>query len=120
MSLFRTLFAALTRYSSRPITVTLDTATPPAAATAIDISGYSGGWVKVAATIASVTITWYGCDTATGTYVPIYFGGAVVTTTLPGGTACMAEIPAACWQYPFLKPQSNADDGETITVGLKS
>jgi hypothetical protein len=102
------------------INVTLDTATPPAAATAIDMREFAGGWVKVASTIASVTFSWYGCDTIDGTYVPVYFGGAAVTTTLPGGTACMAEIPAACWQYPFLKISSNADDGEAIVVGLKS
>ncbi len=111
---------AMQRWFSGVRTVTLDTADPPAAASVIDLRRYSGGWIKVAATIASTTIQWYGCDTEDGTYVPIYFGGAIVTTTLPGGTACMAEIPSACWQYHFLKPKSSADDGETIQVGLKT
>lgn len=111
----------IVRDTSGPHTITLSTADPPAAGTLIVQRGYSGGWVKVSSDIASTTLTWYGCDTADGTFVPIYFGGAVVTTTLPGsGTACMAEIPSACWQYPFLKIKSSADNGETITVGFKS
>ncbi len=100
--------------------VVLDTATPPAAATPIDMRSFAGGAVIVASTIASVTFTWYGCDNETGTYVPIYFGGAAVTTTLPGGTACAVEIPDACWAYPFVKISSNADDGESVTVVAKS
>lgn len=106
---------------STVVSVTLDTATPPVDATGtIDLRQFSGGVVKVASTIASVTFTWYGCDTSTGTYVPVYSGGAAVTTTLPGGAACSVEIPDACWAYPYLRISSNADDGESVTAMLKS
>lgn len=108
------------RWSGYKATITIDTATI-ANSTAIDFRSYAGGAVYVAATIASVTLTWYGAPTRDDTFVPLYdSSGVALTTTLPGGAAAGAEIPAACFAWPFLKCLSNADDGETITVVLKT
>lgn len=85
----------------------------------IDMRRYSGGWIEVPATLASTTLTWYHARTEDGTYVPVYFGGALVTTTLPGGTACCVEIPAACWDKFFLKALADSD-ADTVYVGLKT
>lgn len=104
------------RYAVVQEDVAIDTATPPVNATPIDFRAFSGGRVIVAATIASTTLTWYECDTRDGTYVPVYSGGAAVTSTLPGGVAASCEIPAACAPCAFLKISSNSDDTETVTV----
>lgn len=109
------------RFCSLASSVAVDTATPPVNATAIDFRGYAGGALLVASTIASVTFTYYGCDTIDGTYVPLYdSAGVALTTTLPGGAAAGGEIPAACFAWPYLKISSNADDAETVKVLLKS
>jgi len=110
----------IARLAVPKITVTLDTATPPADATPIDFRNFAGGGIKVASTIASTTFTWYGCDEIDGTYVPLYdSAGVALTTTLPGGAAAGGEIPPGCFGWSYLKISSNADDGESITVSLK-
>lgn len=94
-----------------------------ATATGFRFSGFSGGMLKLPDTIASVTFTFHGCDTEDGTYVPLYsYTGVAITATGPGNTACMVEIPPACFGSPFLKIQCNGDaaGGESITVLLKS
>ncbi len=100
--------------------IALDTATPPVNASIIDYRGFAAGRVIVAATIASTTLTWYECDTPTGTFVPCYSGGNAVTSTLPGGAAASCEIPAALGGCSYLKITSNADDAETVTVVMKA
>ncbi len=86
---------------------------------AIDMRRYAGGWVEVPASLSSTSLAWYGCDEEDGTFLPIYYNGAAVTTTLPGGTACIVEIPAACWSQYFVKALANSDS-DTIRVGRKT
>lgn len=114
--------SSIVRKPGIQLLVALDTATPPVNATAIDYRHYAAGRVIAASTIASVTLTWYECDTEGGTYVPCYNGGAAVTSTLPGGatTAASCEIPASLAGSHWLKITSNADDTETVTVLLKA
>lgn len=108
---------SIVRKAFSPQAVTIDTTI--ADSTTIDLRFAAGGVIKCTS-IASVTFTWYACDTDNGTFLPIYFGGAAVVTTVPGGTNCFVEIPDACWAYPYVRILPNADDAETVTVILKS
>lgn len=114
-----TMATAMVRKPGGPLTVVVDTATPPVNGTTIDYRHYAAGRVIVAATIASTTLTWYE-STDGDTFVPCYNGGNAVTSTLPGGAAASCEIPASLAGCQFLRITTNADDAESVTVVLKA
>lgn len=114
----KALIGSVTRWFSAVQPIAIDNASL-ALSDVIDMRTFAGGWLEIPDTMAATALTWYHARTEGGTYVPVYFGGAAVTTTLPGSTACCVEIPAACWDKYFLKALSNSD-ADTVYVGKKA
>lgn len=116
----RALGEALQRYWVPQPTVRLDTAGPPVDATAIPYGRFAAGRILCPDTIASVTLTFWECDTEDGDYYKCQSGGSDVTVTRTTAERNSCEIPAACAGCAFLKIQSNTDDAEAVTVLKKS
>lgn len=85
---------------------------------ALDISGAAWGSIEIPATIASVTLTFYGCMTKDGTFLPLTDrNGTAVTLTV--AQPKIYELPPVVFTVPYLRIKSNADDGESVSLCLK-
>jgi len=97
--------------------VTIDTVANIANCTAIDMRNYAGGSVALPAGSSVTTITWYGCHTVAGTYLPLYDSDAAAVTTTVAASR-ITDLPTATFGAPFLKLTGNA--AGTGTLFLKA
>lgn len=82
----------------------------------IDYSNCAGGALILPAVTSITSLTWFGAGARDGTFTRIYDSGGVVVAAQTAAASRAIAIPDACYPYPFLKCQSDAD-GAVIFVG---
>jgi hypothetical protein len=82
---------------------------------AVDLRSYAGGNVTVSAGIT--TLTFYGCQEESGTYLPILDqdGVAVILTV---ASTNISELPSSLYSFYFIKALGDA--AGTAIFALKS
>lgn len=77
---------------------------------------FGGGCVMIAATNGCTQITWYGSVSSQVPALPIYEGGALVTTAVTVG---VHPIPDACFACNFVVPVVTGGSTCAMTVMSK-